>query len=419
MSSGTVIIIIGVVIIIIAVYLLKSGRKEAKEEEKEIEKAEPQEEIPKEEVKVEERRGEEEEKEKKEVIRAEELKEEEPKEEEGEKEEPKIKKEEKIEEKVVVKKIDKQELTLSLKEGLQKTRKGFVVRLLDLFKGKKEIDPQLAEEIEGILITSDVGVKTTEKLITLLKEELDRKELKDPDKVWDFIKRKAYEFVSIDSQEWNLYRAKPMVVLIVGVNGVGKTTTIGKLASYAKEEGKKVLMVAADTFRAAAIQQLEIWAKRVGVDIVKGSPGGDPGAVVFDAIKKAKEENYDIVFIDSAGRLHTKVPLMEELKKLKKVIGKHVDSNATEIWLVIDANTGQNAIQQAHQFHEALELTGLIITKLDGTAKGGVVIGICDELKIPVRYIGIGERMEDLKIFDPESFIEALFSREEVEAKVA
>lgn len=424
MGGTIVLIIVGILVLIFAIYLVKKGKSEKKLEsesktkpeklEKEIQDekiidtklVEPKEKVIEQE-KVEEKTEEKEEKIETEVPVEEEKK--------GIEEKPVEKVE--VEDEVKKREEDKKALVLSFKQGLKNTRGGFISRLTSIFKGKKEIDPKLLEEIEEIMITSDVGVKTTEKLISQIKEGLDKKELFDPDKVWSFLENSSKEIININVNSRDINKFKPFIIMIVGVNGVGKTTTIGKLANKYKEEGKKVLLIAADTFRAAAVQQLEIWAKRVTVDIISGKPGSDPSAIVFDGVKKAKEENYDVVLIDTAGRLHTKVPLMDELKKIKRVIPKIIELDPHEIMLVIDGNTGQNSIQQVRQFHEALELTGLIITKLDGTAKGGAVIGICDELHIPVRFIGIGEKMEDLKEFDANSFVEALFSKEDEEDK--
>ena len=307
-----------------------------------------------------------------------------------------------------------------LRKGLAATRGGFMARLKALFTGKKEIDPAILEQMEEIMISSDVGVKTTQSILERIREKLQKNELADSDAVWAALRAEATRILDIGPAEPRSHsKAKPMVVLMVGVNGVGKTTTIGKLATKWNGEGKKVVLAAGDTFRAAAVQQLEVWGKRVGAEVVKGKEGADPGAVAFEATKKAAELGADILLVDTAGRLHTKVNLMDEIKKVKKTIAKAMDGAPHETLLVLDATTGQNALAQAALFKEALELTGLILTKLDGTAKGGVVLGVCDELKLPVRYVGLGERAEDLREFVAVDFVEALFGRDDDEAAAA
>ncbi len=307
-----------------------------------------------------------------------------------------------------------------LRKGLAATRGGFMARLKALFTGKKEIDPAILEQMEEIMISSDVGVKTTQSILERIREKLQKNELADSDAVWAALRAEATRILDIGPAEpRSNSKAKPMVVLMVGVNGVGKTTTIGKLATKWNGEGKKVVLAAGDTFRAAAVQQLEVWGKRVGAEVVKGKEGADPGAVAFEATKKAAELGADILLVDTAGRLHTKVNLMDEIKKVKKTIAKAMDGAPHETLLVLDATTGQNALAQAALFKEALELTGLILTKLDGTAKGGVVLGVCDELKLPVRYVGLGERAEDLREFVAVDFVEALFGRDDDEAAAA
>jgi fused signal recognition particle receptor len=298
-----------------------------------------------------------------------------------------------------------------LRKGLAATRGGFMARLKAVFGGKKEIDPAILEKLEEVMLTSDVGVKTTQAILERLRDQMKKSELGDSDAVWAALRAEATRILSIPTPK--VTAGKPLVVLMVGVNGVGKTTTIGKLATKWNADGKKVVLAAGDTFRAAAVQQLEVWGKRVGADVVKGKEGSDPGAVAFDATKKAVDGQADVLLIDTAGRLHTKVNLMEEVKKVKRTIGKAFDGAPHETFLVIDATTGQNALTQATLFKEALELTGLILTKLDGTAKGGVVLGVCDELKVPVRYIGLGERAEDLREFVAADFVEALFGQED------
>jgi len=297
-----------------------------------------------------------------------------------------------------------------LRKGLAATRGGFMARLKAVFAGKKEIDPTILEQLEEVMLTSDVGVKTTQAILERLRDQMNSRQLKDTDAVWAALRAEATRILSIPAPRPT---GKPLVVLMVGVNGVGKTTTIGKLATKWNADGKKVMLAAGDTFRAAAVQQLEVWGKRVGAEVVKGKEGADPGAVAFEATKKAQEAHADILLVDTAGRLHTKVNLMDEIKKVKRTIAKAFDGAPHETLLVIDATTGQNALTQAALFKEALDLTGLILTKLDGTAKGGVVLGVCDELKVPVRYIGLGERAEDLREFVVVDFVEALFGHDD------
>jgi fused signal recognition particle receptor len=304
-----------------------------------------------------------------------------------------------------------------LRKGLAATRGGFMARLKAIFTGAKEIDPAILEQMEEVMLSSDVGVKTTQAILGRLREGMEKHELADSDAVWAALRAEATRILSIDVPR--PAQAKPMVVLMVGVNGVGKTTTIGKLATKWKEDGKKVFLAAGDTFRAAAVQQLEVWGKRVGADVVKGKEGADPGAVAFEATKKALEGEADVLLVDTAGRLHTKVNLMDEVKKMKRTIAKAMDGAPHETLLVLDATTGQNALTQAALFKEALELSGLILTKLDGTAKGGIVLAVCDELKVPVRYIGLGERAEDLREFVAADFVEALFGQGDDEVAAA
>ena len=312
-----------------------------------------------------------------------------------------------------------------LRKGLAATRGGFMARLKALFTGQKEIDPAILEQMEEVMISSDVGVKTTQTILARLREKLAKNELADSDAVWAALRAEATRILDEgqsavrSTRDGKGNKPKPMVVLMVGVNGVGKTTTIGKLATKWNAEGKKVVLAAGDTFRAAAVQQLEVWGKRVGADVVKGKEGADPGAVAFEATKKAAEVGADILLVDTAGRLHTKVNLMDEIKKVKRTITKAMDGAPHETLLVLDATTGQNGLTQAVLFKEALELTGIILTKLDGTAKGGIVLAVCDELKVPVRYIGLGERAEDLREFVAVDFVEALFGRDDDEAAAA
>ncbi len=298
-----------------------------------------------------------------------------------------------------------------LKKGLSKTHQGFVEKIDQLFLGKKTIDQDLLGELEVLLFESDLGVKTTTRLIEGVRQGLKRGELKEPEKVKGFIKQEISRILQAGEKPLSIdfSRTKPFVFMVVGVNGVGKTTTIGKIAHQYASNKRKILIGAADTFRAAAVEQLEIWAQRVGADFVKQSEGTDPSAVAFDSIKAAFARGIDIVFIDTAGRLHTKVNLMEEMKKLKRITGRECPGAPHEILLVLDATTGQNAISQAKLFNEAIGITGIALTKLDGTAKGGIIVGITEELKIPIRYIGVGEGIDDLKEFNADEFVQALF----------
>ncbi len=299
-----------------------------------------------------------------------------------------------------------------LRKGLAPTRGGFIAKIGAIFKEKKTIDPALLDELEETLITADVGAKTVEWFVTLLKEALEKNELADPDAVWNLLRAEVERVLAIEAEPWDFSKSKPFTIMVVGVNGVGKTTTIGKLASQYSGQGHKVVLAAADTFRAAAVNQLEIWGRRTNCEVIKSKEGADPSSVVFDAIKYAKENGADVVIADTAGRLHTKAPLMEEIKKLSRVMVKALDGAPYQILLVLDATTGQNALQQVKEFGDAIDLTGIALTKLDGTAKGGVIIGICHEHKIPVRFIGIGEAKDDLREFDVKDFVEALFYKE-------
>jgi fused signal recognition particle receptor len=298
-----------------------------------------------------------------------------------------------------------------LKEGLSKTHQGFVEKIDQLFLGKKSIDQDLLDELEGLLFSADLGVKTSSQLIEGVQKGLRKGELQEPEKVRDFIKQEILRILKSGEKPLTIdfSQTKPFLFMVVGVNGVGKTTTIAKIAHQYSSQGKKVLIGAADTFRAAAVEQLEVWAKRVGADLIKQSKGSDPSAVAFDSVHAAKARNMDLVFIDTAGRLHTKVNLMEELKKVKRIIARECPGAPHEVLLVLDATTGQNAISQAKLFNEAIGVTGIALTKLDGTAKGGIIIGITEELKIPVRYIGVGEGMDDLREFNASEFVQALF----------
>jgi fused signal recognition particle receptor len=302
-----------------------------------------------------------------------------------------------------------EETAAAYKAGLAKTRGGFVAKLGKLF-GKKQIDAATVDELEEVLFTADIGPRAAERIFTSVKSGLSKADLEDADKIWDKIRSTSREILAVDARPVDISAKKPFVLLVLGVNGVGKTTTIGKLAARWKGEGKKVVLAAGDTFRAAATEQLEEWAKRAGVDIVKGKPNGDPASVVFDAIKKGVDEGYDIVICDTAGRLHSNVNLMDELKKLRRVADKACPGSPHETWMVLDATTGQNAISQAKTFKKDMEISGIVLTKLDGSAKGGVVLGICDELKVPVRFVGLGEKIADLAPFDANAFVEGLYA---------
>jgi fused signal recognition particle receptor len=298
-----------------------------------------------------------------------------------------------------------------LKKGLSKTHQDFVEKIDHLFLGKKSIDQDLLDELEGLLFATDLGVKTSNQLIEGVQQGLKRGELQEPEKVKDFIKQEIFRILKSGERLLSIdfSQTKPFVFMVVGVNGVGKTTTIAKIAHQYSSQGKKVLIGAADTFRAAAVEQLEVWAKRVGADLIKQSRGSDPSAVAFDSIHAAKARDIDLVFIDTAGRVHTKINLMEELKKVKRIIGRECPGAPHEILLVLDATTGQNAISQAKLFNETIGITGIALTKLDGTAKGGIIVGITEELSIPIRFIGVGEEMDDLKEFNASEFVQALF----------
>jgi len=295
-----------------------------------------------------------------------------------------------------------------LKEGLAKTRKGLVEKVESIFLGRA-IDEKSLEELEEVLIMADVGTKAAEEIMTSIREKAKRGEVKDTVSLKELLKK---EMVSIlgNSQPLLLHGERPFVILSVGVNGTGKTTTIGKLAHRFHSQGLSVLLAAGDTFRAAGIEQLEIWAKRANAQFVKHKSGADPAAVAFDAIEAAKHREVDVVIVDTAGRLHTKSPLMEELKKVKRTIGKSMPSAPQEILLVVDATTGQNALRQSEMFNDAIGITGIALTKLDGTAKGGIILAIKKTFNIPVRLIGIGEGIDDLRDFNPVEFVDALFS---------
>ena len=295
-----------------------------------------------------------------------------------------------------------------LAEGLYKTRMNIVSNLDSVFSGFSSIDEDFYEEIEEILITGDIGVKTTMEIMDNLRDEVKEKHIKEPTECKELLINDIKERMNIEENEYS-FENKKSIILVIGVNGVGKTTTIGKLALQYKNQGKKVVLAAADTFRAAANSQLEVWAQRANVDIVTSDEGADPGSVIFDAIASAKSKNADIIICDTAGRLHNKKNLMEELKKIDRIIEREYPDAHRENFIVVDATTGQNALEQARQFKESTKITGVIITKMDGTAKGGIAIAIQAELGIPVKFIGIGESVEDLRKFDSEEFVNALF----------
>jgi fused signal recognition particle receptor len=317
-----------------------------------------------------------------------------------------IKKETEIEEQL--EKADS--LIERLRKGVGKTRTHILNNLSEAVLGKKEIDEDLLDDLEEVLIGSDIGPETTRRILESITEKVERKELTDPEVLQKEIRLEIEKIMSKTYPVLGTSERKPLILLFVGVNGVGKTTTIGKIAAQYRRQGKKVLMGAGDTFRAAAIDQLEEWSRRADCDIVQKDPGSDPSAVMYETVQKGLDEDYDVVICDTAGRLHTKKNLMEELKKMIRVIRKLIPDAPHEVLLVLDSTTGQNAIFQTREFLEVADLTGLVITKLDGTSKGGVVIGIVNEFDIPVRYIGIGEQVEDLRPFDAKQFTESLFT---------
>ncbi len=304
-------------------------------------------------------------------------------------------------------------VTEKFRDGLSKTRNSFSEKVNDLVSRYRKVDEEFFEELEEILISADVGVTTVMDLIDVLKTEVKKRNIQDPKDVQAVISEKLVELFTEDDEKvegLNIQRGGLTVILFVGVNGVGKTTTIGKLAHKLKNDGKSVLLAAGDTFRAGAIEQLEVWGERVGVDVIKQSEGSDPAAVMFDALQAAKSRKVDILICDTAGRLQNKVNLMKELEKVKRVIEREVPGAPHEVLLVLDATTGQNAMSQAKQFSEATNVTGIVLTKLDGTAKGGIVLAIRHELKTPVKFVGLGEKTEDLQEFDPEQFVYGLFA---------
>lgn len=296
-----------------------------------------------------------------------------------------------------------------LKDSLAKTRQGFVEKIDTLIHRRQEIDEDVYEELEEIMVQADVGVATAMELVEKVRHAVKERRIEDASEIKPVLKEKIRDLLGAGTTSLNVYWQSPTVVLVVGVNGVGKTTTIGKIAHLYKSDGKKVLLGAADTFRAAAIDQLEVWAEQVNADLIKHQEGSDPAAVAYDSLQAAKAREVDLLLIDTAGRLHTKSNLMEELKKIGRVLDRAMPGAPHEVLLVLDATTGQNAVNQAKLFSEAVGVTGIVLTKLDGSARGGVVLAIKQALNIPVKLIGIGEGMDDLRPFDPEEFVEALF----------
>lgn len=294
-----------------------------------------------------------------------------------------------------------------LKKGMDKTKNSFDEKINNVFKSFQKVDEDFLEELEEILIMSDIGIETAVKIIQNLRNRLKKEKIQEKEEVKQALREEMQNILEVTDISLHL-TTKPAIILVVGVNGVGKTTSIGKIANRLAKDGKKVVVAAADTFRAAAVEQLEIWAKRAGADIVKKEEGVDPASVVYDAIKITKEKQADILIVDTAGRLHNKKYLMDELNKIQKVINKEMEEADKEVLLVIDGTTGQNAISQVKAFKEEADITGLVLTKLDGTAKGGVVIGIVEENKIPVKFIGVGEQIDDMEIFNASDFVKAI-----------
>ena len=294
-----------------------------------------------------------------------------------------------------------------LKTGLNKTKESFNTKINDVFSNFRKVDEEFLEELEEILIMSDMGVDTSVKIVNNLRKRIKKENIKDEEEVKQALREEIEPIFDEVDSTLNL-NTKPSVILVVGVNGVGKTTSIGKIANKLKKDGKKVVIAAADTFRAAAVEQLEIWANRAGCELVKKEEGHDPASVVYEAIKRTKDTEADVLIVDTAGRLHNKKYLMDELHKIKKVINKEMGDLSQEVLLVLDATTGQNAINQVKAFKEETDVTGLVLTKLDGSSKGGVVVGIVEENKIPVKFIGVGEQIDDMEIFNSEDFAKAI-----------
>lgn len=297
-----------------------------------------------------------------------------------------------------------------IKSGLQKTRQSIVGGVSQVFRSFQNIDEELYEELEETLIMADIGAVTSERIVEALRQKVKEEKCKDPSLLTGMLKEIIAGMLQGDSQLH--LPQKPAMILVIGVNGVGKTTTIGKLAYQLKEQGNRVILGAADTFRAAAIDQLQIWADRAGVELIKHKEGADPAAVVFDTISAAKARKADVMICDTAGRLHNKKNLMDELSKINRVIDRELPDTSKEVLLVLDATTGQNAVNQAREFMQAAGITGIVLTKLDGTARGGIIIAIKEELGLPVKYIGVGEQIDDLQPFDPKQFVDALFTEE-------
>lgn len=294
-----------------------------------------------------------------------------------------------------------------LKNGLNKTKESFNEKINNVFSNFRKVDEDFLEELEEILIMSDIGVETSTKIISNLREKMKKQKIEDEEEVKKALREEMQNILDVTDIQLHL-NTKPSVILVVGVNGVGKTTSIGKIANRLAKDGKKIVVAAADTFRAAAVEQLEVWANRAGADIVKRQEGVDPASVVYDAIKITKESGADVLIVDTAGRLHNKKYLMDELNKIQKVIQKEMPEADKEVLLVIDGTTGQNAISQVKAFKQEADITGLVLTKLDGTAKGGAVLGIVEENKIPVKFIGVGEQIDDMEIFNSEDFVKAI-----------
>ena len=294
-----------------------------------------------------------------------------------------------------------------LKSGLNKTKESINDKINDVFSNFRKVDEDFLEELEEALIMSDIGIETSTKIIDKLRERMKKEKIEDEEEVKKVLREEMQDILNIENKGLQL-NTKPSIILVIGVNGVGKTTSIGKIANRLAKDGKKVVVAAADTFRAAAVEQLEIWANRAGAEIIKREEGVDPASVVYDAMKKVKEENADILIVDTAGRLHNKKYLMDELNKIQKVINKEMPEADKEVLLVIDGTTGQNAISQVKAFKQEADITGLVLTKLDGTAKGGAVIGIVEENKIPVKFIGVGEQIDDMEVFNAEDFVKAI-----------
>jgi fused signal recognition particle receptor len=298
-----------------------------------------------------------------------------------------------------------------IKEAVRQTQENFTERMQDLVVGRKEIDPEMLEELEAIMIGADIGVNTTREILDSIRDQVSRRTLEDPAQLRGAVKAELRKILTVnDAAPRTVSNDGPFVILIVGVNGVGKTTTIGKLANRFRNEGKSVMLCAADTFRAAAIEQLEVWSKRSDVPLIKQKPGADPSAVLYDGLQSAKAKNIDVVIVDTAGRLHTKHNLMNELEKMTRIAKREISDAPHEVLLVLDATTGQNGLTQAKEFTKSAGVTGLVLTKLDGTAKGGVVTAIARELKIPIRFVGVGEKIDDLVEFSADDFVEGLFA---------